>query len=101
MYAIVVTGGKQYKVSKDDIISVEKVDLEAGEKINLEVLMISDEGKVITGAPISGASVEAEVLRSGRSKKMNIFKYKPKIHVRKHQGHRQAYSILKILSINC
>ncbi len=58
MYAIALSGGKQYKVSKDDIVSVEKINAEPGEKVKLDVIMISDEGKVTTGNPIKGASVE-------------------------------------------
>lgn len=100
MYAIALSGGKQYKVSKDDIVSVEKINAEPGEKVKLDVIMISDEGKVTTGNPIKGASVEAEVLRSGREKKIIVFKYKSKKNYRKKQGHRQPYSIIKILSIN-
>lgn len=100
MYAIALSGGKQYKVSKDDIISVEKVEMEPGSKITLDVIMISDEGKVVVGNPIKGASVEAEVLRSGRGKKIIVYKYKAKKNVRKRQGHRQPYSLIKILSIN-
>lgn len=100
MYAIALTGGKQYKVSKDDVISVEKVNAEEGSKISLPVLMISDEGKVLTGDAVKGASVEAEVVRTARGKKLRIFKYKAKKNVRKTQGHRQPYSLIKIVSIN-
>jgi len=100
MYAVAVCGGKQYRVSKDDVISVEKIDAEPGSKVNLDVIMISDNGKVTTGNPINGANVEAEILRNGKGKKITVFKYKPKIHVRRKQGHRQAYSLIKILSIN-
>lgn len=100
MYAIALTGGKQYKVSKDDIISVDKIDLEPGSKINLDVIMISDEGNVKVGNPIDGASVEAEILRSGKGKKIIVYKYKAKKNYRKRQGHRQPYTLLKVLSIN-
>lgn len=100
MYAIALSGGKQYKVSKDDIISVEKVNAQPGDKITLDVIMLSDEGKVTCGNPVKNASVEAEVLRSGRGKKIIVYKYKAKKNVRKKKGHRQAYSLLKITAIN-
>jgi len=100
MYAIALTGGKQYKVMKDDIISVEKVNAEEGSKITLPVLMISDEGKVLTGSSLKGASIEAEVIKSARGKKLNIFKYKAKKNVRKRQGHRQPYTKIQIEKIN-
>jgi large subunit ribosomal protein L21 len=100
MYAIALTGGKQYKVSKDDVISVEKVNAEEGSKISLPVLMISDEGKVLTGDAVKGASVEAEVIKTARGNKLRIYKYKAKKNVRKTQGHRQPYSLIKIVSIN-
>lgn len=99
MYAVASLLGKQYKVSVDDIISVDKLNAEPGEKIKFDALMISDDGKVVTGDPIKGASVEFEVLRSGRGKKILVYKYKAKKNERKRKGHRQPYTILKVLSI--
>ena len=102
MYAVIKTGGKQYKVSKDDIISVEKLSEDSGKKVKLnEVLVISDKGKPIIGNPlIKGASVEAEILEQTRSKKITIFKKKRRQNYRRKQGHKQLITNLKILSIN-
>ncbi|MGI6700887.1 MAG: 50S ribosomal protein L21 [Christensenellales bacterium] len=100
MFAVALAGGKQYKVSVNDLISVEKVNAEPGGKVSLDVIMISDNGKITTGNPIKGASVEAEVVKSGRGRKITVFTYKPKKNIRKKQGHRQAFSLLKIVSIN-
>ncbi len=102
MYAVIKTGGKQYKVSKDDIISVEKLSEDSGKKVKLnEVLVISDKGKPIIGDPlIKGASVEAEILEQTRSKKITIFKKKRRQNYRRKQGHKQLITNLKILSIN-
>ena len=102
MYAVIKTGGKQYKVSKDDIISVEKLSEDSGKKVKLnEVLVISDKGKPIIGNPlIKGASVEAEILEQTRSKKITIFKKKRRQNYRRKQGHKQLVTNLKILSIN-
>lgn len=100
MYAIVLTGGKQYKVEKDSIIKVEKLNLETGSKIKLDVLMLNNDGKVKVGNPtVKGAYAEAEVTYNGKAKKINIFKYKAKKNVRKRQGHRQPYSELKVTDI--
>ena len=102
MYAVIKTGGKQYKVSKDDIISVEKLSEDSGKKVKLnEVLVISDKGKPIIGNPlIKGASVEAEILEQTRSKKITVFKKKRRHNYRRKQGHKQLVTNLKILSIN-
>ncbi len=102
MYAVIKTGGKQYKVSKDDVISVEKLSEEAGKKIKLnEVLIISDKGKPVVGDPlIKGASVEAEIVDHKRSAKITVFKKKRRHNYRRKQGHKQNITNLKILSIN-
>jgi len=102
MYAVIKTGGKQYKVSKDDIISVEKLSEDSGKKVKLnEVLVISDKGKPIIGDPlIKGASVEAEILEQTKSKKITVFKKKRRQNYRRKQGHKQLVTNLKILSIN-
>ena len=100
MFAIVQSGGKQYKVSENDIISVEKLDKNVGEKVQLEVLLVSDEGNVVVGNPVvAGAVCEAEVVAHGKGDKIVVFKYKPKKNERKKQGHRQPFTQLKILSI--
>ena len=102
MYAVIKTGGKQYKVSKDDIISVEKLSEDTGKKIKLnEVLIISDKGKPIVGDPlIKGASVEAEIMDHSRAAKITVFKKKRRHNYRRKKGHKQNITNLRILSIN-
>lgn len=100
MFAVIQTGGKQYKVNENQIISVEKLDKNIGEKINLDVLMISDEKEIKTGNPILKDVVcEAEVLEHGKADKITVYKYKAKKNERKKQGHRQPFTKLKILAI--
>jgi len=100
MYAIIVSGGKQYKVEKDSVIRVEKLDAEAGAKVKFDVLMVSDDGNVTVGSPVvEGAYAEAEVLKQGKGAKIDIFKYKAKKNERKRQGHRQPYTEVKISEI--
>lgn len=102
MYAIIKTGGKQYRVNEGDVIWVEKLPTAEGEKVSFdEVLLIGGDGEIKTGAPvISGASVEGTVLKNGKAKKVIVFKYKPKKDYRKKQGHRQPYTQVKIEKIN-
>ena len=100
MYAIVQTGGKQYKVAQDEIINVEKLDVKVGERVNLDVLMLVDGNKVVNGNPfVKNAEVVAEVVEQGKSDKVLVFKYKAKKNERKKQGHRQPYTALKIVSV--
>lgn len=99
MYAVVETGGKQYKVSANDLINVEKLDANVGDKISLNVLMLVDGEKVKAGADVKNAKVEAEVVEHGKGKKLVVFKYKAKKDYRRTQGHRQPYTTLKITSI--
>ncbi len=100
MFAIVQTGGKQYKVCEGDIISVEKLDKNVGEKLTLDVLLVSDNGNVVAGSPsVKGAVCEAEVVSHGKGDKIVVFKYKPKKNERKKQGHRQPFTQIKILTI--
>ena len=100
MFAVVQTGGKQYRVSENDIISVEKLDKAVGDKVTLEVLLVSDNGKVVAGNPVvKGAVCEAEVVAHGKGDKIVVFKYKPKKNERKKQGHRQPFTQLRIVSI--
>ena len=102
MYAVVQTGGKQYRVSLGDVINVEKLNVEVGQKVVLdEVIALSGDGETIVGKPfVDGASVECEVLGQGKAKKLIIYKYKAKKDYRKKQGHRQPYTQLKVTNIS-
>ena len=101
MYAIIETGGKQYRVAEGDVITVEKLAVEDGAQVELDkVLLLSKDGDVKVGAPyIEGAKVLGEVVESGKGKKVIIFKYKAKKDYRKKQGHRQPYTMIKITSL--
>ena len=100
MFAIVQSGGKQYRVCENDVISVEKLSNAVGDIITLDVMLISDNGTVVAGNPIvAGAVCEAEVVAHGKGDKIVVFKYKPKKNERKKQGHRQPFTQLRILSI--
>ena len=101
MYAVIRSGGKQYKVSKDDIISVEKLTAKAGDKISLdEVLMISEKDNLIIGDPIiKGATVNAKVVEQTRAKKIIVFKKKRRHNYRRKNGHQQSLTTLKIVDI--
>ena len=102
MYAIIETGGKQYKVSEGDVVFVEKLDVEAGSVVTFdEVLLIGEDGNVTVGDPfVKGAKVEAKVEKNGKGKKVKIFKYKPKKGYRKRAGHRQPYTKITVTSVN-
>jgi len=98
MYAIIETGGKQYKVSAGDTIKVEKLEAEAGSKFTFDKVLFVD-GKA--GAPyVAGATVVADVLEQGKHKKVVAFKYKPKKAYSRKVGHRQPFTAVKIESIN-
>ena len=101
MYAIVKTGGKQYRVAPEDIIRVEKLPGEAGDTVVLEeVLMVATDGGTEVGAPfVDGASVACEVLEQTRAKKVIIFKKKRRKHYRRKKGHRQPVTVLKVSEI--
>lgn len=102
MYAIIETGGKQYKVSSGDTIKAQIQPVEDGSSLNLDkVLAVMDGTKTITGTPyIIGAAVKAEVLSSGKAKKVIVYKQKPRKGYRKLRGHRQPFTLLKITEIN-
>lgn len=101
MYAIVKTGGKQYRVQEGDVLFVEKLDAEVDSNVELsEVLAVNKEGELVVGAPVvEGAKVVAKVLKQGKAKKVIVFKYKPKKDSRKKNGHRQPYTKLQIEKI--
>ena len=100
MYAIIATGGKQYKVSEGDVIYVEKIDAEEGSAVTFDqVLAVSDNGMKV-GADVANATVSATVMDQGRGKKVIVYKYKRKTGYHKKNGHRQAYTQVKIDKIN-
>jgi large subunit ribosomal protein L21 len=101
MYAVIKTGGKQYRVSKDEYLRVEKLNSEVGDSVDFDdVLMVVDGSDVKVGSPaIDGSKVVAEVLSHGRAKKVDIIKFKRRKHHRKQMGHRQHYTEIKITDI--
>lgn len=101
MFAVVKTGGKQYKVAQGDIIQVEKLPAEVGKTVSLaEVLMLADNGKVTVGTPfVTSASVSAEVVAQDRSDKLIVFKKKRRQNYRRKNHHRQEFTVLKITGI--
>jgi len=100
MFAVVQTGGKQYNVTENDVLKVEKLANAVGDKVKLDVLLVSDGKKTVAGTPIvANAEVVAEVLAHGKGDKIVVFKYKPKKNVRSKQGHRQPWTEIKIVSI--
>lgn len=102
MYAVIETGGKQYRVQEGDTISVEKLGLIEGEAYTFDkVLMVAGDDTVKTGKPyVEGVSVDATVIEEGRAKKVIVYKYKSKKTYHKKQGHRQYYTKLQIKAIN-
>ena len=101
MYAILATGGKQYKVAEGDIITIEKLGVEAGEKVTFDqILAIGGEDLMVGTPTVGGATVEASVVRAGRGKKVVVYKYKRKTGYHKKNGHRQAFTQVKIEKIN-
>jgi large subunit ribosomal protein L21 len=101
MYAVVKTGGKQFRVQEGDVIFVEKMNAEVESTVELtEVLAVSKDGAIKVGAPVvEGAKVVAKVVAQGKAKKIVVFKYKPKKDYRKKAGHRQPYTKLVIEKI--
>ncbi len=101
MYAIIVTGGKQYKVSEGDVIFIEKLDAQEGDTVKFDqVLAIGGENTVIGTPVVEGASVDAKVVANGKGKKVIVFKYKPKKGEKTKQGHRQPFTKVQIEKIN-
>ena len=101
MFAVIRTGGKQYKVAKDELLEVERVDAQAGDKIDLPVLMIGGEGSATKiGAPlVDGASVKAEIVELTRGPKLTVFKKRRRQNYRRKNGHRQDLMLVKIVEI--
>ncbi|WP_297811041.1 50S ribosomal protein L21 [uncultured Finegoldia sp.] len=101
MFAIIKTGGKQYKVSEGDVVKVEKIEAEAGDKIEFDQVLLVAGDDVKVGSPVvEGAKVKAEVLAQKKDKKVVIFKFKAKKNYRKKKGHRQPYTLVKIEKID-
>ena len=102
MYAVIKTGGKQYRVQQGDVIFVEKLDAQADEAVSFdEVLLIGGEGDTQVGTPVvAGAKVLGKVLSQVKSRKIVVYKYKAKKNERKKQGHRQPYTKVEITAIN-
>ena len=101
MYAIIATGGKQYKVAEGDVIRVEKLGVEAGQTYNFDQVLAVNNGEMIIGTPtVAGATVSATVMGEGRAKKVIVYKYKRKTGYHKKNGHRQSYTELKIEKFN-
>lgn len=102
MYAVIKTGGQQFRVEKGTTLKVEKLEVESGKKVTFkDVLMIVDNDKVEVGTPlVTKASVEAKVISQGKGKKINILKFRRRKHSMKQQGHRQLFTEIEITKIN-
>lgn len=100
MYAIIATGGKQYKVAEGDIIKVEKLNAEAGSAVTFDQVVLVNNGEVLCGDAVAKVSVAATVMEEGKGKKVIVYKYKRKTGYHKKQGHRQPYTKVKIEKIN-
>ena len=100
MYAIVSTGGKQYKVATDDIITVEKIEGEAGDKVEFPVIFLNDGKKIVTDADkLAKAKVTAEILEQFKGEKQLVFKFKKRKRYRRLKGHRQQLTKIKITKV--
>ena len=101
MYAIIETGGKQYKVEEGNVIFVEKLNAEAEETVNFDVVAVGTQGEFLAGNPyVDGATVTGKVLKNGKGKKITVSTYKPKKGEKRKMGHRQPYTKVEIQSIN-
>ncbi len=100
MYAIIATGGKQYKVAEGEEIRVEKLDVAEGETVTFDQVVAISDGTLKVGADVKNATVTASVVAQGRAKKVIVYKYKRKSGYHKKNGHRQAYTQVKIEKIN-
>ena len=100
MYAVIETGGKQYKVSEDQVVFIEKLEAEAGDTVTFDVVAVGSDDGIKVGTPyVDGAKVSAEVLKNGKGKKIRVATYKPKKGEKRTLGHRQPYTKVQIKSI--
>ena len=100
MYAIIATGGKQYRVSEGDVIYIEKIDAQVDSTVSFDVMLVENDGDVKIGTPVvDGVKVEGKVLGQIRGEKIVVFKYKAKKNYRRKQGHRQPYTKVEITKI--
>ena len=100
MYAIIATGGKQYRVSEGDVIYIEKIDAQVDSTVSFDVMLVENEGEVKVGTPVvEGVKVEGKVVGQVRGEKIIVFKYKSKKNYRRKQGHRQPYTKVEITKI--
>ena len=101
MFAVIETGGKQYKVSENDVVFIEKLDAEDGATVEFDVIAVSTDDGIKVGAPyVEGTKVTAEVLKTGKGKKIYVDTYKPKKGEKRRIGHRQPYTKVEIKAIN-
>lgn len=102
MYAIIATGGKQYKVAEGDIIKVEKLGVSEGETVTFDQVLAVNNGELVVGTPVvAGAKVSAKVLGEGKAKKVIVYRYKRKSGYHKKNGHRQLFTKVQIEAITC
>ena len=100
MYAVIETGGKQYKVSEEQVVFIEKLEAEAGDTVTFDVVAVGTDDGIKVGTPyVDGAKVSAEVLKNGKGKKIRVATYKPKRGEKRTLGHRQPYTKVQIKSI--
>ncbi len=101
MYAVIETGGKQYKVEQGDVIYVEKLNVEADSAVTFDKVVALGGDKFVAGTPyVEGATVEAKAIKNGKAKKVVVMTYKPKKNEKRKMGHRQPYTKVEITSIN-
>ena len=100
MYAIIATGGKQYKVSEGDLVKIEKLDVQEGDTVTFDQVVAVSDGTLKVGADVAKSTVTASVVAQGKAKKVIVYKYKRKSVYHKKNGHRQAYTQVKIEKIN-
>lgn len=101
MYAIIATGGKQYRVSEGDVIYIEKIDAQVDSTVSFDVLLVGNDGDVKIGTPVvEGVKVEGKVVGQIRGEKIVVYKYKSKKNYRRKQGHRQPYTKVEITKIS-